>query len=170
MSLSSTTFEESLQEILGRLVPDVALSERCSLCEALLNRESLRPTVLPNGVAFPRAETASVDKIICGVGLSEIGIRLGHETETPIQALFVSLYPEGQFKMFMPVLENLVRFSQNPRKMASLRTFSQQKEELWAVRNEIFPRGVKGLIRSHVLSPVNHLRNRMGEMVKVRDD
>ena len=170
MFLSSSTFEDGLREVLGQLVPEVEHNERGSLCEAFLKREMLRPTVLPNGAAFPRAEAACVDKIICGVGLSEKGLQNGHEAGRPIQALFVSLYPEGRFKMFLPVLEDLVSFSQNPKKMESLRAFSRRKEELWAVRNEVFSQGIKGLIRSHLLLPVSHLRNRVEEMARVRDD
>jgi len=161
VSLSGGSFEESIQEIVDRLLAKALPSVRWSLCKAIMQREKLRHTVLPNGVAFPRAETQHVRKIICGVGIFENPITEGNRSDAPIHAMFVTLYPKGQFGKFVTVLENLVRFSEDPEKMAALRKLSERKEEFRIIRDEVFPWGIRGFIHSHSLSSIHRVHNRM---------
>jgi mannitol/fructose-specific phosphotransferase system IIA component (Ntr-type) len=168
--LSQTTLGDSIAEILERLLPGVEPKIKHTLRESMLQRERLRPTVVPHGAAFPRAECRHAKKIMCGVGISEKGIAAEGTVDTPIQALFVSLYPEGYFSKFVPVLESLVRFSQDPQKMALLCQKPRREEAFEVIRNEVSPRGPKDWIHEHLILPVAHLRNHMEALVRVRHD
>lgn len=153
INLSCRAFDKSIQEILQSLLPKALPSVRWSLCNAIIQREELRSTVLPGGVAFPRVETGCAKKIICAVGLSEKGITDEHTSDVPIHAMFVVLYPNGQFKRFVPVLENLVRFSKDPAKMAALKRLPDHRDEFRVIRHEVFPWGTRGAIHSHLFPP-----------------
>jgi mannitol/fructose-specific phosphotransferase system IIA component (Ntr-type) len=126
----------------------------------MIKREKLRPTVLPSGVAFPRVETRHVRRVICAVGISENGAIEGNSSEVPIQSVFVTLYPTNKFEKFVPVLANLVHFSQDPEKMAALKRLAGHKEEFQIVRDEVFPWGVRGFMHSHLASPIHRMHNR----------
>jgi len=168
--LSSASLEDSVTEVLESLIPESTPDEKQALHESIIGREKLRPTVLSNGVAFPRAESCSVNNVVCGVGISDVGIPYGDAIEVPVQTMFLSLYPEGGFKKFVPVLNNLVRFSQDPQKMASLRKMSSQREAFRAIRDEAFPSGIRELVHSHLFLPFTNFRNRVETMVRVRHD
>lgn len=161
VSLSCSTLEDSIWEILERALPKTPPDIRRSLCRAMIQREKLKPTVLPNGVAFPRAEARCVKKIVCAIGISETGITDGNPADVPIRIMFVSLYPKGHFRKFVPVLENLVRFSQDPHKMSALERLPHHKEEFRVIRDEVFPRGIRELVHSHLFFPVHKVLNRM---------
>ncbi len=162
--------EESIREVLDKLIPNVEPSTRASLSEMMLQRERLNSTMLPNGVAFPRAEAKCARKILCAVGISRNGINCEISADVPVRALFVSLYPEGHFRKFVPVLENLVRFSQDPEKMESLYTLPHGQEAFQVIRNEVFPWGARDWVHSHLLLPINNVRNQMEALVRVRHD
>jgi mannitol/fructose-specific phosphotransferase system IIA component (Ntr-type) len=168
--LTSTTLEDSIREILDGLVPDASEATRQSLCDSILQRERLNPTMLPDGTAFPRAEYHCIDDIVCIVGVSDQGIQADQPSDVPIRTLYVSLYPEGCFKHFVPVLKDLVRFSQDPRTVASLQNLPRDKESFHAVRDKMLSGGIKDWIHSHLLTPLRSLRNRTEDMVRVRDD
>lgn len=168
--LSSSSLEDSVEEVLGRLIPGIHPRERWSVCEAVLSREKLRSTVLPYGVAFPRAEATCVKKIVCGVGISDAGICFGNDAEVPVHTLFVSLYPEGCCEKFIPVLTSLIRFSQDPQKMAALKRLPEHAEEFSVIQKEVFPWGLRELFHSHLILPFHSFRTRMEAMVRVRHD
>ena len=160
INLSSRDFEGAIQEVLYALLPTMLPSVRWSLCDAISQREKLRPTMLPNGVAFPRVETHLVRKITCGVGIFENGATEASPSEAPVQAMFVTLYPKGRFEKFVPVLANLVHFSQDPEKMVALKRLSGHKEEFRVIEDEVFPWGIRGLMHSHPFSSAHRMHNR----------
>ncbi len=159
INLSRPIFDKSIQEILDRLLPKALPSVRWSLSNAIIAREELRSAALPCRVDLPRAETGCTNKTICAVGLSEKGITDGHPSDTPIHTMFVVLYPKGQFKRFVPVLENLVRFSKDPAKMAALKKLPERQDEFSVIRHEVFPWGARGAIHSHLFPTAHRIQN-----------
>jgi mannitol/fructose-specific phosphotransferase system IIA component (Ntr-type) len=168
--VSSSALEGAVEEILDRLIPEVDPHEKRSVCELVLRREKLRPTVFSHGVAFPRAESDMVSKVVCGVGISDQGIEFGNGSTCPVHTMFVCLYPRGRFDKFLPVLKSLVHFSQDSQKMTALRNMPRNKKEFNVIRQEIFPWGARELMHSHLLLPALNFRNRIGGLVKVRHD
>ncbi len=155
-------------EVLDKLVPDIPSSARMSLCESMLRRERLKPTVLAGGVAFPRCEFEGTGRIICAVGVSDAGVNFGNGEYSPVHTLFVTLYPKRRFKEFVLLLDQLVRFSQDEEKMTLLHRTPHDKTAFEVVRDEVLPWGMRDWVHSHLSLPVHGMLNRMESVVRVR--
>lgn len=165
MTVSTTELGESVRGILGRLFPKLPEEIKALLVESVVSRERLRSTVLPGGVAFPRAEYEGIDAIVCAAGIADQGIRFGDGCPT-VHTFFLTLYPKRLFNEFVPLLEHLVAFSQNPQKMALLRRVPVDEECFAVVRNEVLPWGARDWVNSHVVAPVAAMLNRVESAVR----
>jgi mannitol/fructose-specific phosphotransferase system IIA component (Ntr-type) len=158
--VSSRTFDEALYEVLYVLLPKMLPSVRWALHKAICQRESINPTILPDGVAFPRAESSHIRKIVCGVGISDSGQLGENPSGMPVHTIFVSVYPKGGFQKFVPLLVSLVGLSRDPEKMTALKRLADHKEEFSVINEEVFPWGLRGLVQSHPFASVHRINNR----------
>lgn len=166
IELSTATFQDSIHEILGSVLPNLSREVKDLLVKSAVDRERLRPTALPSGVAFPRIEFEGTGKILCAVGLADKGIVCGTEG-IAAHTFFLTLYPKRLFKEFLPLLEHLVAFSQNPQKMALLRRVPVEKECFIVVRNEVLPWGARDWMQTHLVAPLVTMVNRVESVVKL---
>jgi mannitol/fructose-specific phosphotransferase system IIA component (Ntr-type) len=168
INISTATFQDSIHEILGRVLPNLSQEVKDLLIRSAVDRERLRPTALPSGVAFPRIEFEGTGKILCAVGLADKGIICGPE-KIPVHTFFLTLYPKRLFKEFLPLLEHLVAFSQNPQKMALLRRIPVEKECFAVVQNEVLPWGARDWMQTHLVTPLVTMVNRVESMVRLHN-
>jgi len=168
VALTTTTLKDSMEQLLDRLVPGLTASAKRDLTDAMLRRERMKPTVLPHKVAFPRAECDEVNRIVCAVGISEAGVHCGNGEYIPAHTLFMTLYPKRRFREFVLVLDHLVRFSQDPDKLALLQKVVHDRKQFQVVRAEVFPWGARDWGHTNVFMPVHGLLERMEAVVGAR--
>ena len=81
LDLRTRTPATALRKLVRLLQTDERINEPEKFLEQVLERESVNPSVVEHGVAFPHARTDLVDRIVLGIGRSRAGIRFAPESE-----------------------------------------------------------------------------------------
>ncbi len=91
--LKATDKAAALSEMIDKLVAATSLTNRETILQMLLNRESLGSTAVGPQVAFPHGRTLAVQKLIILVARSRAGIAFDSEDGQPTHLFFVLLAP-----------------------------------------------------------------------------
>jgi PTS system fructose-specific IIC component len=93
LELREATAAEAILEIVELLRNNGRVKDYFKLADAVMEREGRSSTNTGDGVAFPHARTALVDRIVLGIGRSTDGIRFGHSKEL-VHLIFLIGVPE----------------------------------------------------------------------------
>jgi mannitol/fructose-specific phosphotransferase system IIA component (Ntr-type) len=93
LELREATAAEAILEIVELLRNNGRVKDYFRLADEVMEREGKSSTNTGDGVAFPHARTALVDRIVLGIGRSTAGIRFGHSQDL-VHLIFLIGVPE----------------------------------------------------------------------------
>ena len=108
LELREATAAEAILEIVELLRDNGCVKDYFKLADSVMEREGRVSTNTGEGVAFPHARTALVDRIVLGVGRSQGGIAFGHSKDL-VHLIFLIAVPERMVTDYLVCVGALAR-------------------------------------------------------------
>lgn len=121
-SLSATTREAALDELVRCFVDARILRNRNIVSEMLRRREMLGSTGIGHGIAIPHGRSTAVPDVMIAFGRSDKGIAWEAIDGKPVHLIFLVLAPpQEQSNRYLPILGGLVELLNDSRQREKLR-------------------------------------------------
>ncbi len=95
MSLSSTTKDDVLEEMVDILDKTGKIKDREAVLKAIIDTEKIMTTGIGNGVAVPHCKTSAVDRLVAAFGISREGIDFQAPDDQPARLIFILVAEEN---------------------------------------------------------------------------
>ncbi|MCX8084607.1 MAG: cation:proton antiporter [Calditerrivibrio sp.] len=135
-NIHAKTDKEAIEE-LTKSICDLHKLDYETIKNLVLERESLMPTGIGNGVAIPHARVEGIKKPIIAVGISEIGIDFGSRDGDAAHLIFLILTPKQDTQVQLEILADIAKTFKyfEPHSLVGLKTLHQfiafVRTELW---------------------------------------
>jgi fructose-specific phosphotransferase system IIA component len=121
-SLSATTREAALDELVRCFVNAKIVRNRNIVFEMLRRREALGSTGIGHGIAIPHGRSTAVPDVMIAFGKSEKGIDWESIDNKPVHLVFLVLAPpQEQNNRYLPILGGLVEMLSDSKQREKLR-------------------------------------------------
>ena len=106
---------EAIEELVDLLISEheVSLSDRDTILDVVLKRESSISTGIGENVAIPHGTVECIDDIIGAIGISENGINFDSFDGLPVYIVLLLLVPKDKFGKHIKTLANIARILHN---------------------------------------------------------
>ena len=111
--LKSTSKDEVIREIAGRIASVKKLKDSEHIINKLLEREKTGTTGLGGGVAIPHARMENLKDVILFLGVSREGIDFGSIDDKPVHLIFLFLTPLSETATHLKVLSRISQIIKN---------------------------------------------------------
>ena len=100
--LEATSRDEIIRELLQRLHTTGALKDPKAAEEEVLRREQIMPTGVGSGVACPHTRTATVDSLVCAIGITREPVNFSEDEEGQnCRIIILTLTPDAPGSPYM---------------------------------------------------------------------
>jgi fructose-specific phosphotransferase system IIA component len=121
-SLSATTRDAALDELVLRFVETKIVRNRNIVSEMLRRREALGSTGIGHGIAIPHGRSTAIPDVIIAFGRSDKGIDWEAIDGKPVHLIFLVLAPpQEQNNRYLPILGGLVEMLNDGKQREKLR-------------------------------------------------
>jgi mannitol/fructose-specific phosphotransferase system IIA component (Ntr-type) len=127
LELREATAAEAILEIVELLRNNGRVKDYFKLADAVMEREGRSSTNTDDGVAFPHARTALVDRIVLGIGRSTSGIRFGHSKEL-VHLIFLIGVPERMVTDYLVCVGAVARVVKDKARRDALMSATTQED------------------------------------------
>ena len=94
--LLAKTKEAAIEEMVGFLAKNNAISDRDAALQAVLNREAKMSTGMQNGIAIPHGKTDAVNELLIAIAIKKGGIDFAAMDGQPCTIFIMTLSPENR--------------------------------------------------------------------------
>jgi mannitol/fructose-specific phosphotransferase system IIA component (Ntr-type) len=108
LELKARNETEAIRTLAGLLHGKAGILDLAAFQRSVLDRESLCPTAMNNGVAFPHARTDLVRQIVMAVGRSREGVRFEQCGQT-VHLIFLIGTPPDKLREYLALVGKLAR-------------------------------------------------------------
>lgn len=135
VGLTSTDKPAVLRELLQILVDAGKVTDRDTVLDAILKRESLQSTGLEAGFAVPHAKTTAVSELTLAIGIAPDGIDFDAIDQQPSKLFFLMLAPPDKSGPHIEALSEIARMSKS-RAFCSALIHAENAEEVMELFGE----------------------------------
>ncbi len=129
-NLKSEDREGALAEICGRMESAGFAESAAALVERALQRESIMPTALENGIAFPHVRGVEGGGLTLALAVRRKGIRFSSATRGLTRILFFVVIPSAASAFYLKLLAGLAQTFEKAEAREKLMA-AETPEELW---------------------------------------
>lgn len=134
--LNAKTRDEALEEIINLMAEEGFVEKQKTLLEAAISRESIVPTAIEHGLAFPHVRGVEGGGLIFALGLQKQGIRFGAPKNKFTKIIFFIVIPLAASAFYLQLITGLMetfRDAKSRNKLLECKT----PERMWAVLNQL---------------------------------
>lgn len=133
---SAATRDEALEEIIQLMADEGFIEKREALLKAAISRESIVPTAIENGLAFPHVRGVEGGGLIFAAGLKKQGLHFGAPKKRLTRILFFIVIPLAASAFYLQLITGLMesfRDTKTKEKLLECKT----RENMWSVLNQL---------------------------------
>jgi mannitol/fructose-specific phosphotransferase system IIA component (Ntr-type) len=123
----------SKQQVLGKLIGSLDLSDPTAALKAILAREETGTTIIVPGFGLPHARVHGISKIMVALGVSSTGV-IDPRSQKPIYAFLLFLTPADNMKEHLAFLSNISALLQSDGFVEGLTSKSDGEQVLGYIR------------------------------------
>lgn len=128
--LKGTTPAEAVRELAEAMVSNRFVSNADALVAAAMERESLLPTAMGCGLAFPHVRGVEGGGLTLALGISRNGIVFDHSSDDKAHLIFFSVIPVAVSAFYLRLMAGLME-SFSKKENRDLLLSAQSSSELW---------------------------------------
>lgn len=132
VGVENTTKEKIIRELIDIVAENELLTDADQAFMDVMTRELQQSTGLEAGIAVPHGKSASVDKLVGALAISQDGIDFASLDGKPSHLFFLLIAPPNMSGPHVRALANIAKFSQNAR-YRNLLTDAQSPEEAYHI-------------------------------------
>jgi mannitol/fructose-specific phosphotransferase system IIA component (Ntr-type)/DNA-directed RNA polymerase subunit RPC12/RpoP len=134
--LNAKTRDEALEEMINLMADEGFVEKQETLLEAAISRESIVPTAIEHGLAFPHVRGVEGGGLFFALGLQKQGIRFGAPKNKFTKIIFFIVIPLAASAFYLQLITGLMetfRDAKSRNKLLECKT----PERMWAVLNQL---------------------------------
>lgn len=109
IGLTSTTKEETLEELVGVLAKVEDIGDSKGIVKALIDRENLGSTGIGQGIAIPHGKTDKVSRLTAVLGISKHGVNFDALDGEPVYIFVLLVAPKATAGPHLKALAQISR-------------------------------------------------------------